>query len=194
MKKDTTETRESILNSALKEISRKGFSDATIRQIAQNAKVTALTIFRHFSDKENLFLSVINAYKEVTFDEDLFRGLTYSNVNADLQLLAHEYFKVIFDNLDILRIFISEGHNNPNVKEDAWFISPTLQNHFKAYLKAMNLGDENMETVAEMFIGHITRRVLEYNTHDSIWAYSDEIADDFMLKIKDQLHWIETVL
>ena len=85
MKRDPSETRSMILESALREISRKGFSDATIRQIAQNAKVTALTIFRHFTDKENLFASVIKEYSHMNIDGDRINGiLSYSNVQEDL--------------------------------------------------------------------------------------------------------------
>lgn len=195
MKRDSTETRALILESALKEISRKGFSDATIRQIAQNAKVTALTIFRHFSDKENLFASVIKTYSHVTVDEEAIKEkLTYYDIQMDLDTLSQEYFKIIFDHLDILRIFINEGYNNPMVQKDAWFISPVLQLHFKNCLKDMNLGNGNRDEIAEMFIGHVTRRVLEYNTHDSIWNYSLEIADDFRDNMKSQLDWIKKTL
>ena len=195
MKRDPLETRSMILGSALREISRKGFSDATIRQIAQNGKVTSLTIFRHFTDKENLFASVIKEYSHMNIDGDRINGiLSYSNVQEDLDKLSQEYFKTIFGHLDILRIFINEGYNNPMIQKDAWFISPVLQNHFKLYLDRMGLGDGNRNEIAEMFIGHITRRVLEYNTHDSIWTYSQELAKDFREKIKSQLIWIEKTL
>ena len=195
-KRDIAETRKLILQSALKQVSRKGFNDATIRQIAQDAKVTALTVFRHFQDKENLFLSVVKEYKDISINEELFKDLSYKNIDTDLEILAKGYFRTLFENLDILRIFIGETNNNHKIREDAWFISPVLLNHFRAYLKAINLNpeSEDMKTISEMFIAQITRRVLEYNKHGMIWSWSEEVAGDFIEKNKEQLVWIKSLI
>lgn len=195
MKRDPQETRALILKSALKEISRKGFADATIRQIASNAKVTALTVFRHFSDKDNLFACIIKEYSKMEIDKDHINSLlTYDDLLKDLITLSQEYFKTLFNNLDILRIFINEAYNNKMVKKEAWFLSPVLKEHFKEYLNAAKLGGNDKDILCEMFVAHITRRVLEYNTHDSIWEYSDELLKDFSDRIKSQLIWFEQVL
>ncbi|PKM85510.1 MAG: hypothetical protein CVU86_01545 [Firmicutes bacterium HGW-Firmicutes-11] len=195
MKRDPSETRATILGSALKEISRKGYPDATIRQIAQNAKVTALTVFRHFSDKEHLFSAMVVEFSRIRINEDeIASRLSYTDVQSDLDTLSREYFRIIFANLDILRVFINEGYNNPMVQKHAWYISPVLQQHFKTYLERTGLGKNNRDEIAEMFIAHITRRVLEYNTHDSIWDYTDEVAEDFNHKVKSQLLWLEQTL
>jgi len=195
MKRDPSETRATILGSALKEISRKGYPDATIRQIAQNAKVTALTVFRHFSDKEHLFSAMVEEFSRIRINEDAIASrLSYTDVQSDLDTLSREYFRIIFANLDILRVFINEGYNNPMVQKHAWYISPVLQQHFKTYLERTGLGKNNRDEIAEMFIAHITRRVLEYNTHDSIWDYTDEVAEDFNHKVKSQLLWLEQTL
>ena len=195
MKRDPSETRATILQSALKEISRKGYPDATIRQIAQNAKVTALTVFRHFSDKEHLFAAMVEEFHRIWIDEEAIASqLSYSDVRSDLDTLSRAYFRIVFANLDILRIFINEAYNNPMVQKHAWYISPVLRQHFKTYLERTGLGESNRDQIAEMFLAHITRRVLEYNTHDSIWDYSDEIAEDFNSKVKSQLLWLEQTL
>ena len=195
MKRDPSETRAKILQSALREISRKGYSDATVRQIAQNAKVTALTVFRHFSDKEHLFSAMVEEFSHIRIDEETIAAtLSYSDVQKDLDTLSREYFRIVFANLDILRVFINEAYNNPMVQKYAWYISPVLRQHFKTYLDKADLGGENREQIAEMFLAHITRRVLEYNTHDSIWDYSDEVAEDFNSKVKSQLLWLEQTL
>ena len=53
MKKNTTKQR--LLDATLKLISEKGYLGSTTREIAQEAGVTELTLFRHFGTKEKLF-------------------------------------------------------------------------------------------------------------------------------------------
>ena len=55
-------TRERILDTAIGLFSTKGFSGATTREIAQQAGVAEVTLFRHFSSKEKLFEAVITHY------------------------------------------------------------------------------------------------------------------------------------
>lgn len=55
-------TRERILDTAIGLFSTKGFSGATTREIAQQAGVAEVTLFRHFASKEKLFEAVITHY------------------------------------------------------------------------------------------------------------------------------------
>ncbi len=57
MKKNTTEQR--LLDATLKLISEKGYLGSTTREIAQEAGVTELTLFRHFGTKEKLFEALL---------------------------------------------------------------------------------------------------------------------------------------
>jgi len=58
--KETTQQR--LLEATLKLISEKGYPGATTREIAQEAGVTELTLFRHFGSKEKLFEEVLKSY------------------------------------------------------------------------------------------------------------------------------------
>ncbi|MEN3039537.1 MAG: helix-turn-helix domain-containing protein, partial [Candidatus Kryptonium sp.] len=55
-------TRDQILSSALKLFSERGFLGATTKEIARQAGISEVTLFRHFSNKEKLFISVLNKY------------------------------------------------------------------------------------------------------------------------------------
>ncbi|PGQ37584.1 TetR/AcrR family transcriptional regulator, partial [Bacillus thuringiensis] len=47
--------KERILEAAISLFGEKGYSSTTTREIAEKAKVSEVTIFRHFGNKEKLF-------------------------------------------------------------------------------------------------------------------------------------------
>lgn len=176
-------THRNILASALKVFSHKGYNDATIKEIHELAGCNALTVFRHFKDKETLFYSVVETYKDIKADS-LESGVAIDAAAPEpaLRELAALYFKIIFiDNLDILRIFINECAAFPALRKDAWFISPVLQADFLQRMTSAGFADE--PRYAELFIGYVTRLCLEFNTHDRVWDYSEALLDTFNQKM-----------
>ncbi len=59
MAKDKSETHEKILESARSEFSKNGFENASIREIARRAGVTSAALYRHCTDKEDLFSQLV---------------------------------------------------------------------------------------------------------------------------------------
>ena len=55
-------TRDLLLQAALKLISEKGYLGATTRDIAREAGVSEVTLFRHFGTKKRLFEELLNKY------------------------------------------------------------------------------------------------------------------------------------
>lgn len=55
MPKDKSETHENILKAARAEFMKNGFEKASIREIAKRAGVTSAALYRHCTDKEDLF-------------------------------------------------------------------------------------------------------------------------------------------
>jgi AcrR family transcriptional regulator len=58
-RRDATATRQAILGSALVAFTRSGYDGAGVRQIAQQAGVTAMLVNRYFGSKERLFAEVV---------------------------------------------------------------------------------------------------------------------------------------
>jgi AcrR family transcriptional regulator len=56
------ETREKILQAAYRCFSHRGFMGATTREIARQAGVSEVTLFRHFKSKRELFEEVLNRF------------------------------------------------------------------------------------------------------------------------------------
>ena len=59
MPKDKTETHERIIPAAMKIFLEKGFEKATMREIAEEAGITAAGLYRHFVDKEAMFAALV---------------------------------------------------------------------------------------------------------------------------------------
>lgn len=57
-----TEVREKIISAAVLEFKEHGFSDASIRNIADNAEISLGNIYRYFTNKEALYLAVVNPF------------------------------------------------------------------------------------------------------------------------------------
>jgi AcrR family transcriptional regulator len=64
-------TREAILRSALVAFSRQGYDGIGVREIAENAGVTAVLVNRYFGSKEELFAAAVEA---AFADRSLFEG------------------------------------------------------------------------------------------------------------------------
>lgn len=153
-------TYDTILHSALQVFSRKGYVEAKMEDIARDASVNTATVYRHFTDKKSLFLAVVDNYGPL--EEGAFPGdchLSYTDVSADLYVLAEEYFKIIYDNIDILKIFMGESCYISKIKDQAWHIPPALVEHFSGYLERVG---ENRRTTkksrrltAELFLSDI---------------------------------------
>jgi AcrR family transcriptional regulator len=104
--KKTTEQK--LLEASLKLISEKGYLGATTREIAREAGVTELTLFRHFGSKEKLFEKVL---KSCTFLPKLkvllpeLEGLPYE---AALTLIATRFLQSLKERKSFIKILHSE--------------------------------------------------------------------------------------
>jgi AcrR family transcriptional regulator len=183
-----------ILKSALVIFSLKGYSDATIEGISSSAGCNAITIFRHFGNKENLFYSVVEKNCKIDVPENSLRAkLCKSNLSKDLATIADVFFELIIKQIHILRIFINEGVYFPKIHKYIWLIPDSLKNFFVDYLNEVYPGDiqeDQVALIAEMFVGYITRQCCRYSVHCGIHTYSKELAEDFRTTSRDEIELI----
>lgn len=57
-----TPTLDKILICSKEEFLKKGFKDASLRNIAKNANVTTGAIYRYFKDKDAIFVTLVNKF------------------------------------------------------------------------------------------------------------------------------------
>lgn len=176
------ETHERILQGALEVFSEKGYSAATIKDISNRAGCNTVTIFRHFEDKLGLFLEVVERFHEFTFDKEYVQSkLSYTNVHADLSVMARLFFEAIYQNIHILRIYINDGHNFEPISKYLWYLPTPLKDFVEEYLEAIYLNvmtPGDISLIAEMFISYITRTCLRFNVHHGYGQTSGKIKKE----------------
>ena len=153
-------TEERIIDSAATLFSRKGYKNTSIKEIAQKAEVNSLTIFRYFHDKDTLFFRAVEHMKQHPFSSDkLDKMLSFQNVTEDLMTISLAYMDEIYVRLPLIRIYIGEGINFEQLKEERWYVSPDLKMHFSSYIQKLDcacpLAKEHAEFLSEIFVSLI---------------------------------------
>jgi AcrR family transcriptional regulator len=98
-------TRERILGAAFELISDKGFAGASTREIAQRAGVAEVTLFRHFTSKENLFRQTTQNYSTIPVLEKLIPTILDKPIYEGLVILVNAYLARLSEEKAWVRIF-----------------------------------------------------------------------------------------
>lgn len=106
-------SRQKILESALKLFSQNGYQGATTREIAREAGVAELTLFRHFKTKEGLFNEVLKEYSVLPALKGLIPQVEELGYYDALHLIAHTFLHRLMERADLIRILHSEVHLYP---------------------------------------------------------------------------------
>jgi AcrR family transcriptional regulator len=108
-----SETKELLLKATLKLISEKGYLGATTREIAQEAGVTELTLFRHFGSKEKLFEELLKSYTFLPKLKELLPGLEGLSYEEALGVIARRFLLTLKERKAMISILFSEVTTYP---------------------------------------------------------------------------------
>ena len=109
----TSNTKEQLLKATLKLISEKGYLGATTREIAQEAGVTELTLFRHFGSKERLFEELLKRYTFLPMLKELLPELEGLSFEEALTLIATRFLLSLKERKSMVKIMYSEVTSYP---------------------------------------------------------------------------------
>ena len=113
-----TDTKKRLLEATLKLISEKGYMGATTREIAQQAGVTELTLFRHFGSKEKLFKELLGSYTFLPRLKELLPELDGLSSREALELIATHFLLTLKERKAMVKIMYSEYTTYPeNIRE-----------------------------------------------------------------------------
>jgi len=112
MSKPSTEER--LLEATLRLISERGYLGATTREIAQEAGVTELTLFRHFGSKEKLFEEVLNRYTFLPRLRKLLPELEELSYGEALRLVGIRFLETLKERKPLIMIMLSEMNIYPD--------------------------------------------------------------------------------
>ncbi|GLI37133.1 TetR family transcriptional regulator [Geobacter hydrogenophilus] len=107
-------TRERILDTAIGLFSTRGYSGATTREIAQQAGVAEVTLFRHFASKENLLEAVISHYSAIPGLKSFLPRALEMPYEQALIGMADLFLDTLFQLRDWIRIMHAEVQRSPD--------------------------------------------------------------------------------
>ncbi|RMG24241.1 MAG: TetR/AcrR family transcriptional regulator [Methanobacteriota archaeon] len=112
---------EQIYLAVIRTIAERGYSGATTRQIAENAGISEVTLFRKFDTKVNLVkqsiefvIGHLGLYEAAKFTGDL---------ETDLHRMVKAYYDAIKEIGDFVTVIISEGSKTPELQ--TLFMAPS---------------------------------------------------------------------
>jgi AcrR family transcriptional regulator len=111
--------RERLLTAAARVFSRSGLAGATTREIAREAGVNEVTLFRHFHTKEGLIAAVVgqNFGPQVKLEPTAVPPTT-ANLRTDLNAFGRCYEKILNENLPLVRTLIGEVQHEQHASHE----------------------------------------------------------------------------
>jgi AcrR family transcriptional regulator len=153
-----TPTRQRLLDATLKLISEKGYLGATTREIAQEAQVTELTLFRHFGTKEKLFEELLRNHTFLPRLKELLPELDGLSYEDGLRLIAMKFLLSLKERKSMVKIMYSEMTIYPEKIKGVYNkftddLRATLAQYFKSQRTKGILRNVSPEMAARLFLG-----------------------------------------
>jgi AcrR family transcriptional regulator len=171
-------TRQRILDAALRVFGRDGVSGATTREIARAAKVNEVTLFRSFKSKEELLRQVVLQSSQRY--EPVFAGAsleTPDDLRRTVRAYAETHAQKFRDNEAFVRTFVGEMTRHLKLCRSLFVesVKPVRQK-FIAYLQAAQKArlvrkDLDPATAADALTGMLMAGALRRPLTESIYSH-----------------------
>ncbi len=114
MSRSKEKTRQKLLEATLKLISDKGYLGATTREIAKEAGVTEITLFRHFGSKERLFEEVLQRFTFLPLLKEIIPKVMDNSPEDALSEIALKFIETLKERKGMVKIMLSEMNIYPD--------------------------------------------------------------------------------
>jgi AcrR family transcriptional regulator len=145
LSKKQTDKQQRVVETAIRLFAEKGYANTSTSEIAREAGVAEGTIFRHFSTKDNLLLSVLLPFIKESIPsmaENVFNTVLTEDMACFedfLRAILKDRIQFIHENKEIFQVFIKE-----------FLYSEELRKEFYPYFSE-NIG-QRFTKVIEMYI------------------------------------------
>ncbi len=151
-------TRKKILAAALTLFSQRGYLGATTRQIAREAGVAEVTLFRHFGSKGKLFEEVIRGYSFLPAMKGILPRLEGAGYEETLLTIARRFLATLDERRDLIRIMLAERLSYPAPVKDIFRgilgeVFGILAGYFRRLQHRGVLRDFDPDDAARAFLG-----------------------------------------
>ncbi|NLP35920.1 MAG: TetR/AcrR family transcriptional regulator [Clostridiales bacterium] len=110
------ERRKQILESALKVFTEKGYNGSTTIDIAKEAVISEVTLFRYFDSKKQIFMEAIEPILLTSLKESLAGSEDLEPVSK-LEYILRNRIKYISQYNDVIKLVLMESQVNPEVAD-----------------------------------------------------------------------------
>lgn len=159
------ETESRIIEATLDLLGRVGYKGTTTRQIAQNAKVNEVTLFRRFGSKESLAreaTSYAQTQLKKAFEEKKLERT--GDVSVDVTSLASSLMEILARRADSVSAILFEARSEPFMHQAAeTLMSSALgvaREFFRGYAAELRLNAEDIDSLALSVVSFCFFRVV----------------------------------
>ncbi|MDD5648547.1 MAG: TetR/AcrR family transcriptional regulator [Dehalococcoidia bacterium] len=184
MKVEGKSTKALIMHAALDIFSKEDFEKATMRYIAEKANVTTSNIYKHFKNKDDLYVQLISTIIERTSRELDMHLTGLADTRNKLYRMTHYYLNYFQDNVHIARLVYARTNLSYWYEfEKAYKTAGTSGSLF---LKIMEEGqrkgelrsDLNLNMLGHIYHGALRQMVVHWLYNQDKYRLAD-LADGF---------------
>ena len=129
------ETRQRIMDAAVRLFSERGFDGATTRAIAALAGVNEVTLFRQYGSKKSLFQAMLRQYSALPGLEFALRERLTGDYRQDLLILATQVLTLLHARRKEIIMLLAEAERQPELFEMVAFVPMQQRQMISDYLK-----------------------------------------------------------
>ena len=177
----TKQTEQKIVDSALKLFAEKGYKGATTSDIARNAGVSELTIFRKFETKENLFDETLKYSQEKMKKKSfiIFKDLDqkFEDPKDFLEAYIKQLAEFFVDNFDFFNLMVNE--DNAKIDLDMGEFTLLIGKFLERNLKNNKIDYKTLGIIINTFMYVITleryHKRTFYNNNDILEKFRNNL-------------------
>lgn len=171
-------TKQKILNAGLEIFIKNGYKGTATLDIAKEAGVAEVTLFRHFKTKENIFMSAIEPILLDSFKDSVTHAMNFKK-HDKIKYILKERITFISDNKDVINLILTETQVNEKIAEFN-FVGKTM-NIVNYLADELNINEKYKEFYSRLLLGSILS-----------FLYMPELGEDEVDKYIEKL--IEKVM
>ncbi|WP_199925440.1 TetR/AcrR family transcriptional regulator [Paenibacillus bouchesdurhonensis] len=184
-------TKDRILHAACIMMAERGYQNVTVKEIADRAGCSEMTVFRQFKTKLGILQELVTAYSYIPFFDNMFKNELTGDIEKDLEKIARVYLSYMHKNKPIFLIAVQERGNLPELldsisKQNTQQLQGLLAQYFEQLMIAGKLRSVNAQEKAIDFLttlfGFFASITLWENhfLHDREEAFIESVIDTFL--------------